>query len=64
MFVPVMQIGVMRVPMSQRRVTVPMCMRFTQAHVRTVLMLMVFVVVVSMVVIHRAMPVYVLMLFR
>jgi hypothetical protein len=61
---PVMQVGVMRVPMDQRRVTVPMCMRFTWTHVRTMLMLMVFVVVVPMLVFQRAMPVFVLMLFR
>jgi hypothetical protein len=50
---PMVQVGVVRVSMGQRRVSMPMHVRLAGGHAGLVFMLMMFVVSVPMLVRHR-----------
>ena len=63
-FMPVMDVGVMRVDMCQPRVSVPMGMRFGLTIAWRVLVLVVLVVVVEMFVFQRLMDVLVFVSLR
>ena len=60
---PVMDVGVVRVGMSQPRVSVPMGMRFTRRIARRVLVLVVLVMVMEMFVLQRLMNMQVFVSF-
>ena len=60
--VPVMQVRVMRMPVHERRMTVPMHMRLSGRHVGPVVMSMVLVVPMPVLVFHRVMNVLVIVL--
>jgi len=53
MTMPMMQIGVVRVPVCEADVPMPMRVRFAQRIGRGVIMLMVFVMTVTVLVFHR-----------
>ena len=60
MSVPVMKIGIVGMPMDQRRVAVPMRMWFAGWHVRLMIMVVMFVVPVPVLVRQRLMGVIVI----
>ena len=57
---PMMQIGVMRVPVDEASMPVPMRMRLTLRIVRAMVVLMMLVVTMPMFMLHRCMKVFML----
>src|SRR5579884_1320287 len=62
--VPVMEVGIMRVRMDQRLVPMPMAVRFSGRVCGAVRVLVMFVMIMEMFVLHRFMPVRMLMALR
>jgi hypothetical protein len=60
--VPVMQIGIMRMPMHDRRMTMPVRMRLSRRYVGPMLMLVMIVVPMPVLVLRRVMNVLVIVL--
>ena len=62
--VPVMEIGIVRVPMHERLMPVPMSVRFAYRGVRPMCVLMVFVMRMPVLVLHRLVHMLMLVAFR
>lgn len=60
MIMTVMQIGIVRMPMHQRRVAMPVGVRLARRCIRPVLVLMMFIMVVPMLMLQHVMGMLVL----
>jgi hypothetical protein len=61
---PMMKVGVVRMPMHKRAVPMPVSVRLTRLSVRPMRMLMMFVMRVPVLVLHRLVRMLMLMAFR
>ncbi len=61
---PVMKVGVVRVPMHERFMPVPMTVGFTDRDVRPMCVLMVIIMDMPVLVLHRFVPMLMLVAFR